>query len=200
MDTRVFAVAVGEVTPQSTLNLGLTTLYREQPDGRREQRYRFDLGGLERIRNWLRWESRFSLARDERPKSGAVQVQDHVYEIYTGLRLTYPYLFRYGFGFGPLLIWEETLLRVNADGRSKGRFTRWQVGHLAQVSVDYAFSTNWELTAFFNWISRPTSDKTDLAFGLAMSVNNSIWNAGKSASTGNPRSPSPAAAKAPPLP
>lgn|GEM_PF-3771641 len=197
---RALGIAVESTTPKSSFNLGLTSLYREQPDGRREQRYRFDLGGLERISNWLRWENRLGVARDERAKSSAVQVKNHVYEVYTGLRLTYPYLFRYGFSFGPLLMWEETLLRVDADIKSKRRFTRWQVGHLAQVSLDYAFSPNWELTAYWNWISRPVDAKADLAFGVAMNVNSSVWGTSRSEPPETDSDSAPAAATAPALP
>ncbi len=169
------AVIVDETLPRGTVGFGLSSLYRQQPDKTREQRYRYDLVSLERLMPNLRWENRIGIARDNRPRSHSVQVHDHAYELYSGLRLTYPYLFRYGFSFGPLLQWQETTIELQTDQKDKLSESTWQVGWQAQASLDYAISRDWEVTLFAAWQQRVVERKSDFAFGAIVLVNNTIF-------------------------
>lgn len=168
------AMIVHEQTPRGTLGLGLSSLYREQPDGTREQRYRIDLLSLDRLLPWLRWENRIGIARDTRPRSQSVRVHEDLYDLYSGLRLTYPFFFRLGLSLGPLLQWHQTTIELDIDQDKREKDSTWEVGWQAQLSLDYAINRDWELLGFLAWQVRPLARKSDLSFGFALLLNSSI--------------------------
>ena len=183
------AIIVDAPLPRGTVGLGLSSLYRQQPDKTREQRYRYDLLSLERLSPYLRLENRIGIARDTRPRSHYVQVHEHAYEFFSGLRLTYPYLFRYGLSFGPLLQWQETTISLQTDQKASVSHSTWQVGWQAQTSIDYAITRDWEITLFAAWQQRVLMRKSDFAFGVIVLLNNTIFQSKASRSSVAPASP-----------
>lgn len=167
-----YGIAVLNPAPASSLGLGLSSLYRQQPDLLREQRYRFDAFWFERLGDCGRlcffWENHLGLAPDTQPRSTAVEVRDNVYHHFSGLKVAYSYLLRYGISAGPLIDWHETHTKLKIGQREHEVFRRWAWGWLVQPSINYALSPRWEVLLFSSYQARPREKKADMAFGLAL--------------------------------
>ncbi len=173
--SRLEAVAILGPPSSSGIGLGLSSLYRQQPDLLREQRYRIDFFWLKLLANCrslcLQWENHLGLAPDLQSRSKSVEVHDNVYQLFSGLRLSYAYLLRYGFSAGPLLDLQETYTQLKIGQQQREIFRRWAWGWQGQFAINYALNSRWEVLGFLSYQTRPKAEKSDVAFGLALVLN-----------------------------
>lgn len=171
------AIAVQTPAPASSLGFGLSSLYRQQPDLLREQRYRFDVFWFERLgscgRLCLHWENHLGLGPDLTQRSKAVEVKDNVYHAFTGLKVSYSYLLRYGLSLGPLIDWHETHTKLKIGQQEHEVFRRWAWGWWVAPSISYALTPRWEILLFSSYQARPIERKADMSFGVSMMLGSS---------------------------
>jgi hypothetical protein len=162
------AIPVPETLPQRSWGLGLSSLYLQQADFNRAQRFRLDAIHLETFHHSLRWENQISWAPDRQNYPGALSLRQHLYEWTSGLRYSYPYLFRYGLSLAPMLRFEQTELVVKTNVRTEQSYSRWTLGWKAAATLDYAIHRDWEINFYLAYLSRPISNKADFVFGAIL--------------------------------
>ena len=147
----------------------------EESSWQREQRYGlsgavqgpapFDWGGKE---NKIGYSLLLNYTPDSDRKSQAVDVRQHFYSFSAMARFSFVALFRFALVAGPGVLWSHTQYSILGTNDSRSQFL--PVAHLG-LQVDYAISTNWEVSWMALTQYRFAHEHLDWQHGLGIGFN-----------------------------
>ena len=158
----------------SAMKLGVDQNRIAGPDGRTEDLPAVGVSWHTPWTSFLRQTAKISYLADYTDKSQAMNVYHEIFQLFLGVELSHPWLFRWHIAAGPLFTKEKVHYDFKTDaGTQRSVMIVNGLGSFYQAGVDYAFSEDMECSFILGSLNRNVSPgrKSDFYYGIA-----AVWN------------------------